>query len=110
APSLAMRLVDATTVKEPGKTGSLWRIPYAVCVPSLLCDPFLLTATEGDRHRRVVHTVSDDGGYVLRRVNTGAWPFRTSDGRGFNLLQDVRCLQQPRQRRCACASRRPPSL
>ena len=47
APSLAMRLVDATTVKEPGKTGSLWRIPYAVCVPSLLCDSFLLTATKG---------------------------------------------------------------
>ena len=28
-----MRLVDATTVREPGKTGSLWRIHYSVRVP-----------------------------------------------------------------------------
>ncbi len=40
-----MRLVDATTVREPGRTGSLWRIHYSVRVPSLLCDH--LTETEG---------------------------------------------------------------
>ena len=25
---------DATTVKEPGKTGALWRIHYSVCLPA----------------------------------------------------------------------------
>jgi hypothetical protein len=26
-PQLRLRLVDSTTLKEPGKTGSLWRVP-----------------------------------------------------------------------------------
>ena len=43
-----IRLFDATTVKEPGKTGSLWRIHYSVCVPSLRCDFFRLSETEGE--------------------------------------------------------------
>ncbi len=116
--SLEMRLVDATTVKEPGKTGSSWRIHYSVCVPSLLCDHFVLTETEGtgtgesftrfpvaagdcligDRGystaKGIAH-VADAGGYVLVRVNTGSLPLRASDGRGFNLLQKVQCLQHP---------------
>jgi hypothetical protein len=41
------RLFDATTVKEPGKTGSLWRIHYSVRLPSLQCDHFRVTETEG---------------------------------------------------------------
>ena len=43
-----VRLFDATNVKEPGKTGSLWRIHYSVRVPSLECDYFRLTATKGE--------------------------------------------------------------
>jgi hypothetical protein len=43
---LQFRLIDATTVKEPGKTGSLWRIHYSVRVPSLVCDFFKITATQ----------------------------------------------------------------
>ncbi len=43
-----LRLFDATTVKEPGKTGSLWRIHYSIEVPSLSCDFFKLTGTEGE--------------------------------------------------------------
>ena len=42
-----VRAFDATTVKEPGKTGSLWRIHYSVCLPSLACDFFKVTETEG---------------------------------------------------------------
>ena len=42
-----IRAFDATTVKEPGKTGSLWRIHYSVSLPSLSCDFFKLTATKG---------------------------------------------------------------
>src|SRR6516162_3728995 len=43
-----VRLVDATVVKEPGKTGSQWRIHYSIRLPSLECDHFDLTAVEGD--------------------------------------------------------------
>lgn len=43
-----VRLVDGTEVKEPGKTGSLWRIHYSVRVPSLRCDFFKITAVEGE--------------------------------------------------------------
>ena len=42
-----VRLFDATNVKEPGKTGSLWRIHYSIQLPSLACDFFKLTATKG---------------------------------------------------------------
>ncbi len=42
-----IRAFDATTVKEPGKTGALWRIHWSVCLPSLACDFFRLTPTEG---------------------------------------------------------------
>ena len=42
-----VRLFDATNVKEPGKTGSLWRIYYSVELPSLSCDFFKLTPAKG---------------------------------------------------------------
>lgn len=48
--SRALRLVDATTVKEPGKTGSLWRMHYSVDLPSLQCDHFKVTPSRGRGH------------------------------------------------------------
>jgi hypothetical protein len=42
-----VRLVDATTVKEPGKTGSHWRIHYSLRLPNLECDHFELTPVKG---------------------------------------------------------------
>jgi hypothetical protein len=45
---LEIRLLDATTVKEPGKTGSLWRIHYSLRLPSLRCDFFKVTPTKGE--------------------------------------------------------------
>ena len=44
---LEMQAVDATAVKDPGRTGSLWRIHYSVRLPSLAFDRFLVTETEG---------------------------------------------------------------
>src|SRR2546422_3578444 len=44
---LAIRLVDSTTSKEPGKTGSLWRVHYSFRVPEFCCDSFTLTPTTG---------------------------------------------------------------
>ena len=42
-----VRAVDSTTVKEPGPSGSLWRLHYSVGLPSLTCDFFKLTGVEG---------------------------------------------------------------
>lgn len=42
-----MRLVDGTIVKEPGKTGSQWRINYGFNLPNLHCDHFNITPVRG---------------------------------------------------------------
>jgi len=42
-----LRLTDASQVKEPGKTGSLWRIHYSLELASLRCDFFELTPAKG---------------------------------------------------------------
>ena len=49
-PSVAgrrLRLLDAMTVSEPGKTGSQWRLHYSLRMPTLECDHFDLTSTRG---------------------------------------------------------------
>ncbi len=43
-----VRAVDGTIVKEPGKTGSQWRILYSLRLPELLCDYFQLTPSVGE--------------------------------------------------------------
>lgn len=43
-----LRLIDASIIKEPGPTGSLWRVHYSLDWPSLRCGFFRLTATEGE--------------------------------------------------------------
>lgn len=45
--SRRLRLIDSTEVKEPGKTGSLWRVHYSVELPSLRCSHFELTSAKG---------------------------------------------------------------
>ena len=42
-----LRLVDSTEIKEPGQTGSLWRIHYSLQWPSWKCDYFKVTPLEG---------------------------------------------------------------
>ena len=113
-----VRAIDATTVKEPGKSGSLWRIHYSVRLPSLACDYFKLTETEGpatgesfrqfpirqgdyvlaDRGYSTaagIGHVAQAGGWVTVRVNTGALVFQEPDGGGFDLLGKVSRLESP---------------
>lgn len=84
---LEIRAVDATTVKEPGKTGSLWRVHYSMRLPSLVCDHLIgdrgYATASGIRH------VAESGGHVLMRVNTGSLRFDLPDGRRFDLLNAV---------------------
>jgi hypothetical protein len=46
-----IRIVDGTIVKEPGRTGSQWRILYSLRLPSLSCEYFGLTSTLGEGRR-----------------------------------------------------------
>ena len=122
AGGLQMRAVDATTIKEPGKTGSLWRLHYSVRLPSLACDYFQLTATEGagtgEAFARIpvqagdylvadrgystaagLGRVAAAGGLVTVRVNTGALRFRTVEDQAFDLLAAVRTVRRAGQAR-----------
>lgn len=75
-----LRAVDATTVEEPGATGTDWRVHYAISLPDLRCDFYDVTdATGGETYQRIpVHRgdilLGDRGychregvAYVLRR-------------------------------------------
>ena len=42
-----VRVVDGTHVKEPGPTGSCWRIHYAIGLPSLRCSELYVTESNG---------------------------------------------------------------
>jgi hypothetical protein len=42
-----VRLLDATVIREPGKTGSQWRLHFSLRLPTLECDHFELTPTRG---------------------------------------------------------------
>ena len=113
-----VRAVDATMVKEPGPSGSLWRLHYSVGLPSPTCDFFKLTGTEGpgtgeslaqfpirasdhvlaDRGystARGIRHVVDAGGRLIVRVNTGSLPLCTAAGRRFDLLAAVGSVTRP---------------
>jgi len=112
------RLFDATIVKEPGQTGSQWRIHYSVKIPSLACDFFKITMTKGsgtgesffqysikkgdyiiaDRgysKASGIHHVASRSAYVIVRVNSGALPILDSQGRPFFLLKNVTTVEKP---------------
>lgn len=112
------RLFDTTIVKEPGKTGSQWRIHYSVKVPSLTCDFLKITEAKGqgtgesfsqysikkddyivaDRgysKASGIHHVSAKNAYVIVRVNSGTLILLDQDGRRFPLLENITTLQNP---------------
>ncbi len=112
-----VRLFDATNVKEPGKTGSLWRIHYSVQLPSLTCDFFKLTATKGkgtgesffqysikkgdyiiaDRGYSTasgIHHVVSKMAYVMVRVNTAALLIFNLKRQHFPLLKNVQTIKR----------------
>ncbi len=114
---LQVRLFDATNVKEPGKTGSLWRIHYSVQLPSLTCDFFKLTATKGkgtgesffqysikkgdyiiaDRGYSTpsgIHHVVSKKAYVMVRVNTQSLPVLNLKRQQFPLLKNVKAIKK----------------
>lgn len=114
---IQVRAFDATTVKEPGKTGSLWRIHYSVSIPSLCCDFLKLTETEGERtgesfkHFPVnendyilgdhgysvasgIEYIHDRNAYVTVRVNTQSLPLSNLQGEPFKLVKNLKALKK----------------
>jgi len=104
-----VRIVDGTVVREPGKTGSEWRIVYSLQLPDLYCDHFDLTSTvgkgSGESFARVpvekrdlilgdagyssaanIRSVTRQGGDVLVRINPQTFVASDNQGKRFDLL------------------------
>jgi hypothetical protein len=113
----SVRILDATTVKEPGKTGSQWRIHYSLRLPGVRCDDFQLTPAKGKNTgeklgRFVFHRdelILVDAGYsnppgiaavvaqqaeVCVRLNPGSTPLVDASGRPLQLLRKLRTLKR----------------
>jgi hypothetical protein len=109
-----LRAVDATSVSEPGSTGTDWKVHWAVNLADLQCDFFELTDIRegGETFRRVpvmagdilmgdrvyaappgVSHVVKAKGDVLVRLNRQALPLFERDGRRMDLLAFLRALQ-----------------
>lgn len=114
-----LRAVDATTVEEPGSTGTDWRVHYSIALPSAACDFYEVTDNKGgetykripiekedillgDRgysHREGVAYVLNHGGDVIVRMNSASFPLLTLKGNKFFLLTHLRQLKgyEPRE-------------
>ena len=109
------RLIDATTVKEPGPMGQCWRVHYSVRLPDLCCDHFevtdlkagesfkrwqaaadeVLLADRAYAAREAVGALLDQGVKVVVRLNGRNFPLLSSPEaeQPFNLLAQLRTLQ-----------------
>lgn len=113
-----VRLVDGSVVKEPGKTGSQWRLHYSLRLPSLECDEFILTPAHGkgngDRlgrfHFRSGELILADAGYsnppgvaavdqkkaqICMRLNPHTLPLFDARGRRLEVPTLLRTLSHP---------------
>jgi IS4 transposase len=106
--------VDATTVKEPGPTGSLWRVHWSVNLATLECAFFEVTDVHGgekfarfpiapgqlvmgDRGYSTpagIDSIRQRGGHVLVRANPMSLPlYALKGGRRMNVLARVRGMK-----------------
>lgn len=107
-----VRIVDGTTIQEPGSKNATWRIHYSITLDTLFCDEFKITDNKkgeklsnftvsendliiGDRgyaHRAGIAHVYNSGGHVLQRVNLQNVPFVDSIGNKIVLIEKLRTL------------------
>lgn len=108
-----VRAVDATTVKEMGAAGAIWRVHYVIDLADLQCDFFELTDVHGgETFRRIpvsrgdlllgdraygtppgiAHVVAR-GGAVLVRVNQKSLSLYDAQGRLIPLASRLRRLR-----------------
>ncbi len=109
-----LRAVDATSVSEPGSTGTDWKVHYVVNLADWQCDFFELTDIRqgGETFRRVPVVAGDilmgdrvyaappgvshvvrAGGDVIVRLNRQALPLFDRHGRRVDLLPFLRELK-----------------
>jgi len=108
-----VRAVDATVVRERGRTGSQWRVHYALGLRDLQCDFFELTDVRGgETLRRIpirrgdlvlgdrvygappgIAHVSGAGGAVLVRVSLQILPLFERSGQRMKLRQRLQRLR-----------------
>lgn len=107
-----VRIVDGTTVQEPGATGTTWKIHYSINLASLNCDDVLITdpktgegfwnyhvekgdlfiADRGFCNRRGISHVVERHGEVLVRVKTRV-PFLDENGNKLDFLSQCHDLK-----------------
>jgi hypothetical protein len=107
-----IRLVDGTVIKEPGSTGTDWRIHYCVQLASLRCDYFhisdpstgeslvlypvekddLIIGDRGYCHRKGIMHVLKNKGQVMLRFHSTNLPLFKRSGTRFNVLNILRSL------------------
>lgn len=109
-----LRVVDGSVVREPGVTGSQWRLHYAIALPSLQCQEVHLgpcdegetlkrfqvhagdvfVADRGYAHPGGIAHVRRHGGDVIVRMNLVTLPLtHPATGKPLDVLQQVRALQ-----------------
>ena len=109
-----LRAVDATTVEEPGATGTDWRVHYSISLPEMRCDFFEVTDNKGaetykripvqqgdvilgDRgycHREGVAHVLREKGDVIVRLNSTNFPLLDAkEDVAFEILAHLRRLR-----------------
>jgi Transposase DDE domain len=113
-PGRNLRLVDGSSVSEPGATGSTWRIHYAFALPSLRCDEVhvsdttvgeslkrfrvepqdVMMADRGYAHREGIAHVVRAGGDVVVRLNLSNVPLEQTNGKALNILRRLRSLRE----------------
>jgi hypothetical protein len=109
---LRIRIIDGSTIQEPGSTGSTWRLHYSILLPTLQCNEVHITSPKigesfkryqvqpgdlfvGDRgyaHREAIFYVLQGGGQVLVRTNLTNLPLVAAPSVPFPLLEHLRTL------------------
>jgi hypothetical protein len=107
------RLIDATTVTEPGPKGRTWRVHYSLRLPELDCDHFELTdlragesfkrwqaapnevllADRAYARRQALGGLVAQGVQVVVRSNGRSLPLLTAQGQRFKLKAHLRKLK-----------------
>jgi hypothetical protein len=109
---LRIRIIDGSTIQEPGSTGTTWRLHYSILLPTLQCNEVHVTSPKigesfqrflvqpgdlflGDRgyaRREAILHVLHGGGQVLVRTNLTNLPLVEESGLPFTLLEHLRTL------------------
>lgn len=107
-----VRIVDGSSISEPGNTGSDWRLHYSLHLATLRCDDFKITdprvgedfqrysVSEGDLFvadrgyckRNGITYVFENGGHVLVRFHSSNLPLLRYSGSVFSPLEHLRSL------------------